>query len=602
MTITSSRSGAGGRRWLGAALLAFATLTAAGVADAASRTVPLRLIGINDFHGNLESTGLYLEFADPHAGADAKPLKVPLGGAAANAGLVRSLRAGATHSLMLSAGDLIGASPLVSTLFRHESTIEVMNAIGLELDAVGNHEFDAGIGELERIGAGGCAPNAADSVRVSCRLEAYRGARFPLLSANVLGGDGRPVLAPYVIERYGGVRVGIIGAVTKTVPSIVSPSGIVGLRFIDEAEGVNRAARELRARGVRAIVAVFHEGGELGTPGKRGDWNDVSCPDRHGPIFDIAARLAPEISVVFSAHTHQGYRCLIDGRTIVSGTSYGRGMSVVDVVLDRKTGRMIPSRTRSINLPVVNDATTPEQRELLASELPAPYADILRRTRSDPIIAAMVARYAAVVAPTVERPVGTIGGNFTRSREVDSTAGRLIADAQLEATRAPEQGGARIAFMNPGGIRADLECRGSAAPPCPATFGQVFSMQPFGNGLVVMTLTGVQLRALLESQQKGVDATILQPSTGFSYTWQSDAPPGEPHARGIRLDGEPIVDDRPYRVTVNSFLAEGGDGFVTLLQGTDRVGGGADVEAMLGYLKPPAVRTPIAEPRVTRLP
>ncbi len=589
-------------RCLALALIAWASLFASFPADAAKGTVPLRLIAINDFHGNLESTGLTLEFVDPRAAADAKPLKVPLGGAAANAGLVQTLRAGAPHSLMLSAGDLIGASPLVSTLFRHESTIEVMNAIGLELDAVGNHEFDAGIGELKRIGAGGCAADTADSVRVSCRLDAYRGARFSLLSANVLGSDGRPVLAPYVIKRYGGVPVGIIGAVTKTAPSIVSPSGIVGLQFIDEADGVNRAARELRAKGVRAIVAVFHEGGELGTSARRGDWNDTSCPDRHGPIFDIAARLVAEISVVFSAHTHQGYRCLIGGRTIVSGTSYGRGLSVVDVVLDRRTGRILPSRTRSINLPVVNDMTIPEQREMLAGELPAPYADILRRTRADPAIARMVARYAAVVAPTVERPVGTIGGSFTRSRDVDSPAGRLIADAQLEATRAPERGGARIAFMNPGGIRADLACRGGAEPPCAATFGQVFSMQPFGNDLKVMSLTGAQLKALLEAQQKGEEATILQPSAGFTYTWRSNPPPGEPHARDIRLEGEPIVDDQAYRVTVNSFLAEGGDGFLTLVQGTDRVGGGGDVEAMLAYLKPPAMRTPIAEPRVTRLP
>lgn len=585
-----------------AVLIVLATVAVPGVADAAGRTVPLRLIGINDFHGNLESTGLTLEFADPHAGPNAKPLKVPLGGAAANAGLVETLRDGAPHSLMLSAGDLIGASPLVSTLFRHESTIEVMNAIGLELDAVGNHEFDAGFGELQRVAAGGCAVNAPGAVLLSCRLHTYRGANFPLLSANVLGGDGRPVLAPYVIKRYGGVRVGIIGAVTKTAPSIVSPSGIVGLRFIDEADGVNRAARQLRARGVRAIVAVFHEGGELGTSGQRGDWNDVTCPDRHGPIFDIAARLVPEISVVFSAHTHQGYRCLIDGRTIISGTSYGRGMSVVDVQLDRRSGRMLPALTRSINLPVVNGATDPQMREALAAELPPPYADILRRTRPDPRIAAMVASYAAVVAPTVERQVGSVGGSFSRSREVDSPAGRLIADAQLEATRATDRGGARIAFMNPGGIRSDLECRGSAEPPCPATFGQVFSMQPFGNALVVMSLSGAQLKSLLESQQKGAETTFLQPSAGFTYTWQSRPPSGQPHASDLRLNGEPIEDDRAYRVTVNSFLAEGGDGFVTLLRGTDRVGGGGDVEAMLDYLRPPAVRTPIREPRVRVLP
>jgi len=407
------------------------------------------------------------------------------------------------------------------------------------------------------------------------------------------------VLAPYVIKRYAGIRVGIIGAVTKTTPSIVIPSGVAGLRFIDEADGVNRAARQLKAQGVKAIVAVFHEGGELGTPQNRGDWNDASCPDRSGPIFDIAARLVPEISVIFSGHTHQGYRCVVDGRTIISGTSYGRGMSVVDVAIDRKTHRILPALTRSINLPVVNDATDPALRERLAAALPAPYAEVLRTTRPDAAIAAQVARYAVVVAPKADRPIGVIGGSFTRSGQSDSSAGRLIADSQLTATQSGEQGGAQIAFMNQGGIRSDLECKG--APPCTVTFGQAFTMQPFGNSLVVMSLSGAQIKALLESQQKPNDLSILQPSEGFSYTWQSDAAVGD-RVRDMMLSGAPIAADRSYRVTVNSFMAEGGDGFVTLKQGTDRRGGAQDIDVLVDYLKPPAERAPTTRPRMTLQP
>ena len=473
-------------------LLSAALAVSCSLAQAAA-PVKLRLIGINDFHGNLESTGLALILADPQGG---KPMRVAAGGAAALAGMVTLLRAGAPHSLMISGGDLIGAAPLVSTLFRHESTIEVMNAIGLDAGTVGNHEFDAGIAELQRIARGGCAVNQPDGPVSSCALGAYAGPKFPMLASNVLDVRGQPVLPAYTVKRIGGIRVGIIGAVTMTTPSIVVPSGVAGLTFIDEAEGVNRAARQLRAMGVKTIVATFHEGGELGTPQNRGDWNDTRCADRSGPIFDIASRLVPEITVVFSAHTHQGYRCIVDGRTIVSGTSYGRGVSVVDVEIDRKTRALRPAATRSYNLPVVSEATDPAVRERLAAATPAPYADVLRTTRSDPAIALMVARYAAVVAPKAERRVGTVIGSFGRGGPVDSPAGRLIADAQLAATRAPADGGAQIALMNPGGIRSDLECRGT--PPCPVTFGQVFTMQPFGNSLVVMTLTGAQLKSLLE--------------------------------------------------------------------------------------------------------
>ena len=575
-------------------LLSAALAVSCSLAQAAA-PVKLRLIGINDFHGNLESTGLALTLADPQGG---KPLRVAAGGAAALAGMVTLLRAGAPHSLMISGGDLIGAAPLVSTLFRHESTIEVMNAIGLDAGTVGNHEFDAGIAELQRIARGGCAVNQPDGPVSSCALGAYIGPKFPMLASNVLDVRGQPVLPAYTVKRIGGIRVGIIGAVTMTTPSIVVPSGVAGHTFIDEAEGVNRAARQLRAMGVKTIVATFHEGGELGTPQNRGVWNDTRCADRSGPIFDIASRLVPEITVVFSAHTHQGYRCIVDGRTIVSGTSYGRGISVVDVKIDRKTRALLPAATRSYNMAVVSEATDPVLRDRLAAAAPAPYAAVLRTTRSDPAIAAMVARYAAVVAPKAEQRVGTITGAFVRGGPVDSPAGRLIADSQLDATRAAQNGGAQIALMNPGGIRSDLDCRGT--PPCAVTFGQVFTMQPFGNSLVVMTLTGAQLKSLLESQQKaGGDMTPLQPSEGFGYTWQSDAIVSD-HVRDMRLNGEPIAADRAYRVTVNSFMAEGGDGFITLLKGEARTGGGQDVEALLAYLK--TDRAPIAAARITRLP
>jgi 5'-nucleotidase len=244
----------------------------------------------------------------------------------------------------------------------------------------------------------------------------------------------------------------------------------------------------------------------------------------------------------------------------------------------------------------VNELTDATLRERLAAGTPAPYDTVLRAAKRDAATAAKVASYATRVRDTAERPVGRIAGAFVRGGQVDSTAGRLIADAQLAATR--EQG-AQVAFMNPGGIRSNLEC---AAPPCTVTFGQAFTMQPFGNSLVVMTLSGEQLKAFLEAQQRSPtgEPTVLQPSEGFTYTWQSDAPRGE-RVRDMRLAGEPVRVDASYRITVNSFLAEGGDGFAMLKDGTDRKGGGQDVDALIGYLGA-AERSPVPQPRITRLP
>ena len=575
-------------------------------APPATAPVALRLIGFNDFHGNLEPGNLSLTLADPTA--PGRTLRVPVGGAAALAGMVNRLRDSADHALVVSSGDLIGAAPLVSTLFRHESTIELMGRIGIDLNVAGNHEFDAGLAELRRLYRGGCAGPSPQPAITTCALEKHPGARFPLLAANVLDTAGRPVFAPWVIRRVEGIPVGIVGAVTRTTPTIVVPSGVAGLRFTDEADAINRAVRELRRRGVKAIVAVLHEGGEVGPSNRRADWNDETCPAASGPIFEIARRLDKAVDVVFSAHTHQGYRCVVDGRVVIQATSYGRGVSVVDVALDRRSRDVDPRLTRSINLPVLNDATDADPRaalrEKLAGTTPEPYAALLRAQRPDAAIAARVAQYAAIVAPKAGEPVGRIAGRYTRASapgvRSDSAAGRLIADAQLAATRAPEFGGARIAFMNPGGIRTDLDC---AAPPCTVSFGAAFSMQPFGNSLVVMTLTGAQLKALLEAQQPAGanEPSFLQPSSGFSYEWHAKSPAGE-RVQVMRLDGQPIVATQAYRVTVNSFLAEGGDGHVLLREGTDRKGGAQDLDALLAHLKTEPPLAPQAEPRIRYLP
>ncbi len=585
--------------------------------------VSVRLLAFNDFHGQLEPGGLTLRLRD-----DSGALRShSVGGAAFLAGKLRALASERRHSLILSSGDLIGASPLASALYRDEPTIEAMNAMGLGLNVVGNHEFDKGVDELRRLVRGGChaaggpagavaaagasgagasgagasgagasgagasgagasgGPSAGGSAFSTCesRDGPYVGARFPFLAANVEDGNRGPLFAPYLIREFDGQRIAFIGVVTRTTPTIVSPSGVAGLRFLDEAETVNRYVSEVRAQGVEAIAVVIHEGGAIA-----GDWNDPACPGARGRVFAIADRLDPAVDLVFSAHTHQGYNCVRDapgnaGLRIVQSHAQGRAIALVDIAIDRRTRDIDRSRTVARNLPVLNKADEAGSSPVV-----------------DRQVAAIVDHYAGLAQARAGRPVGSILQTFDREgrRGGDSAAGRLVADAQLAATRAAERGGAVLAFTNPGGVRTDLRCIGT--PPCPVSYGQVFATQPFGNHLVVMTLTGAQLKALLEQQFTGVNAAsprILQPSAGFSYRYRAGAADGA-RVSDMRLDGRPVDPSGRYRVTVNAFLADGGDGFGVLLEGSERLGGPQDVDALVAYL---SAHSPLAPDRSLRV-
>jgi len=550
----------------------------------ARELVAVRLIAFNDLHGHLEPGDNSISIADPHDPA----LRIALraGGVAHLATAVRRLRAEQPASLLISTGDLVGASPLVSALFRDEPTIEAMNALGVDLNVVGNHEFDHGVAELRRLIAGGCA-TAPRGVASTCGSadRTYAGARFPFIAANVEdAATGAPLLAPFVVRSVGGVRIGFVGAVTRATPGIVMPDGIRGWRFTAEATAINRYARQLRAEGINTIVAVVHEGGEAD-----GDIND--CDDARGPIFDIARALDPAVDVVLSAHTHRAYNCRIDGRVVIQGASFGRLLSVVDLQIDRASGAPAREQTRARNLPVSNGLGAVEAVDAAFPPYPA-----------DAQIAAIVEHYRARVAPLADRPVGRISAAFDRlpAGQGDSPAGRLIADAHLAATR---ETGAQVAFTNAGGIRSNLRPR---APDGTVTFGDVFTMQPFGNTLVTMTLTGGQLKALLESQWRGGGARpqFLQPSSTLAYAWRDGAPAGARIIeQSITVGGRPWRSDATYRVTVNSFLAAGGDRFNVFLDGTERNGGPLDVDAVAQYLSQQSAKAPLApetKPRIAR--
>lgn len=567
------------------ALLSLAVLAGCATApvpsSAPAEPVTVRLIAFNDLHGHLEGTGLTLPWPDPSD--KTKVQRLSAGGAAHLAGLMQSLRAGAKHHITLSGGDMIGATPLVSALFFHESTVEVANRMSVDIGVLGNHEFDAGKDELLRIQNGGCAENKPESPFVSCALGRYEGAKFQMFAANVRKADDSTLLPASVVREFGGIRVGFIGAVTKITPGIVVPSGVAGLKFLDEAASINAEAARLKAQGVQALVAVIHEGGDTGTPGLPMEWNDVGCPKPRGEIFDIVRKLTQDVDLVFSGHTHQGYRCLVDGRPVLQATSFGRGVSVADIVLDPTTRDIDRARTTHRNLPVFNERSDPALREAIIAAEPAPWAQALREAKPVAAVATRVADYVQAAKPRAERPVGRIGGSFERTARTDASAGRLVADAQWMATRAPQFGGAELALMNPGGVRTDLRC--ATTPPCTVTYGDVFAMQPFGNNLVVMTLTGGELRQLLEDQQRPGRASphFLIPSSSMTYAWNANAAYGD-RVRDLRVGGVPVDPAREVRITVNSFLAEGGDGVSLLRQGRQRIGGVLDLDALVAHL------------------
>ncbi|MGL4575253.1 MAG: bifunctional metallophosphatase/5'-nucleotidase [Burkholderiaceae bacterium] len=574
-----------------ASLAATVLMTAGGCAApggsaGAAKAEPVRLLAFNDFHGHLEKGSLSLMLPDP---ADAtKMVSVRTGGGAFLAGKIDELRAAKpANTLVVSSGDLIGGSPLISAFFRDEPTIELMNAMKIDINVVGNHEFDKGITELRRMVAGGCNTDTSDPNLSSCSSKAktYTGAKFDFLAANVEDASGKPVYPPYVIKTVGAQKIAFVGVVTRTTPTIVLPAGVAGLKFKDEAETINKYVPEIVAKGVRAIVAVVHEGGVTDST-----WNDTACANARGEIFNITDKLNKEVDIVLSGHTHQGYNCVRNGMRLVQSFAFGRGIAQLDFEIGAD-GNIDQSKLTAVNLPVVNDANTDPA---IAAKFPA--------APSNAAAKAIVDEYAALAAPRANRDIGQISGTVDRTAAPggDHPAGRLIADAQLAATKAADKGGAQISFMNAGGIRADFVC---ATPPCNVTFGQAFTVQPFGNSLVVMTLTGQQIKDLLEQQWSGANAArarILQPSAGFTYSWDNAAAAGA-KVSNMMLNGTPISLSANYRVAVNSFIAEGGDGYTTLIAGASRLGGAQDIDALIAYFAANRPYAPATAARITRI-
>lgn len=515
-------------------------------------TVEVRVLAINDFHGNLEPPAGGVRIPDPErSGAS---ITIPSGGAARLATAIAERSAGSQNAVMVAAGDLIGASPLLSSMFQDEPTIEALSQMGLALSAVGNHEFDEGLEELRRMQNGGCHP------RTGCRGPAtFKGAGFRYLAASTIDdATGRTVFPAHAIREFGGVKVAFIGLALKGTPSLLAPSSRAGLTFLDEAESVNREVAQLKAQGVEAFVVLIHEGG-FNPAG------DDKCDGLSGPITEIVPKLDKSVDVIISGHTHRSYVCRVDGRLLTSAGQYGTMFTDMSLTLDRQTRDVVRSEAQNV---IVRSDVFPE----------------------NPVQLDLIGLYKRLAAPLMERSVGRLTAplSYVRDPAGESDLGSVIADAMREAATGATGQTFDVAFMNPGGIRGDLSKSGEV------TFADLFAVQPFGNSLTAMTLAGSEIEAVLRQQFRTEGNKILHISEGFSYRWRRQADgTGSLVSGSVLVNGVPLDPARNYRVVTNNFVASGGDGFTAFSVGRDVTPVGGDVEALESYL---GAHSPVSAP------
>ncbi|MFD7813287.1 bifunctional metallophosphatase/5'-nucleotidase [Streptomyces sp. NPDC059785] len=525
----------------------------------------VQLLSFNDLHGNLEpptgSSGRVTETQE-----DGTTRTVDAGGAEYLATHLRQARKGNKYSITAAAGDMVGASPLLSGLFHDEPTIDALNKLDLDVTSVGNHEFDEGAQELARLQNGGCHPTDG------CydAKKKFKGADFPYLAANVTGErTGKPILKPYWVWQKSGIKIGFIGVTLEGTPDIVSAEGVKGLKFGDEVETINKYAKVLRAQGVNSIVALIHEGGAPASASYNYDCDSPGAGDGiSGPIVDIAKDVSPSVDALVTGHTHQAYACTIDDpagnpRTVTSAASFGRLYTDTTLTYDRWTGDIARTAVKSANHVVTRDV--------------AKAADIT----------GLISQWQTLAAPVASRPIGYIAGEIGNTG-TESPLGDLIADAQLAHAKSldPE---ADIALMNPGGIRAGLTYTASGSEgDGVVTYGEAYTVQPFANTVNLVDLTGAQVITALQQQVSGANEAspkILQISSGLTYTLDlTKSGAARVVTDSVKLNGAAIDPAATYRVAMNSFLAGGGDGFTELGKGGNVLVGSDDLAAFESYL------------------
>jgi 5'-nucleotidase len=554
----------------------------------------IQLLSFNDFHGNLEAPGgssgritidhFYTDVDDiDNDGNRTEQINfVNAGGVEYLATKLAEARKGHPNSLTVAAGDIVGASPLLSAAFHDEPTVEAMNKLGLDVTSVGNHEFDEGYKELQRLASGGCIDDGdGENNQNSCPDGTFGGADFDMLAANVVEtSTGKTILPSYTVKTFNGAKIGFIGMTLEGTPSIVTASGVAGLTFKDEAETANALVPVLKEQGVNAIIVLLHEGAAPTQNGKSYDWACQNGGTISGALVDINANLDPAIDMVVSGHTHQPYVCTLPDsaghpRLVTSASSFGRLYTDTTVTYDRRTSDIVrPTTTDSAN-------------------------HIVERTvAKDPAQSALIAKYKSLVSAIANQVIGQVEGSLlsrTANAAGESPLGDLIADAQLADTSTIPAGGVApvVSFMNPGGIRADLVENAAGD----VTYEAAFTVQPFNNYLVSLTLTGQQLIDVLNQQFKNAPGAparpyVLATSAGLTYTHNRAS------VSDVKINGVAVDPSASYRVVTNNFLADAGDGFPAFRDGTDRYFGGLDIDAFANYLE---TRSPYSAPPLDRI-
>ncbi|MGR3763093.1 bifunctional metallophosphatase/5'-nucleotidase [Rossellomorea sp. NS-SX7] len=476
--------------------------------------ISVQLLGVNDFHGQLETVRT----------RDGKQV----GGAEYMAAYLKKHRQENENTLLVHAGDMVGASSPVSSLMQDEPSVEWMNMVGFDIGTLGNHEFDEGTDEMFRLLDGGKHEKTGD----------FEGAAFPYTAANVIDKrTGKSILPPYLIKEVDGVPIGFIGVVTTETRDIVLPSGIERVEFIDEVTAINQSVKQLKAKGVQSIVVLGHVSAS-------------SNEDGTNPAQDFA-EFAPgiddEVDIIFGGHNHGYANTVVDGKMIIQAYSYGTAFSDVDLFIDRETKEIVNKKADIIS--TYHDGIEPDQE-----------------------VKKMVDAYSADKQMMLGQKMGKADAPITKEKtdSGERPIGNLIADSHRQNM------GTDIAFMNPGSIRANLD-EGEL------TWGELYTMLPFGTNLVKVSLTGAELKEALEQQWTGNFQTIMQTS-GLHYTWDKEAPPGQKVVEMTDADGNAIQPEQTYTVTMTNYLATGGDGFTAFKKGTDTVEGPPTLDSFITYI------------------
>jgi 5'-nucleotidase len=568
-------------------------------------TQTVRLIAMNDFHGNIEipaptnGGSVVVKDASNPAG-----VTVNTGGASFMASLVKKLQSENPNNIFVGAGDLVYASPVTSTLFHQEPAIDALNQMQLSLSSVGNHEFDLGKTELLRLQNGGCFPGGTIGTDTCLNNGLFSGAKFQYLAANVTDSSNKTILPATSIKDFSGVKVGFIGLPLKDTPTAVLPAGVAGLSFLDEATTINSYAAQLRSNGANAVVVLIHQGGSTTAT----TINDKSCPNFSGDIVGIAKALSNDVDVIISGHTHQEYICTVNGKLLTSAGFYGSVLTSIDLTISNRSG--VKSAVAN-NIPVVNDTN---------KTLPAGLVSLAKDGSMDSIVQNYVTKAAAVknltvgsITADIKRALLSGGGTPTRDETAEGAMGGVMADFMYAGV--PK---ADFAITNPGGVRDDLIFSKANGV---VTYGDLLTVAPFGNDLVTVDLTGAQIIRLLEQQWEALNCAakngpttlnscgrMLQVSSQLSYSWDFNQPQGAADGKGarvvvstIRIGGAPIDLAKTYRIATVSFLGQGGDNFTVMQSGKNYVATGyKDIDAFVAYMKANPKLAPPSK-RITRL-